>query len=243
MRQHKTRVGVKQFNKPSAAKGAKVRATRKAQTGREQRNEQVERKRSTTPQARQPQQAATAPPAAESKSQSMQEQQREAALRAERARFTNWAAEKRAQQSHRAGSEAKPKARQPAVTPSVAPSPPPKTVELSEGGRNRVEERVAELREMERMQEQQSNERARLQREIGPVIQRRLGHLTYLQLCQRVNPSCSLTDDASKDEVRKMLKKTMKMYHPDQNLQLELRQRIEAEEIFYVLQNAYKELA
>ena len=195
------------------------------------------------PNARHSQQAASAPPAAESKSQYVQEQQREAALQAERARFTKWAAEKRAQQSHRAESEARQKAGQAASTPSVAPAPTTKAVELSAAGRNRVEERVAELREMEKMQEQQSNERARLQREIGPIIQRRLGHLSYLQLCQRVNPNCHLTDDASKDDVRKTLKKTMKMYHPDQTLRLELRQRIEAEEIFYVLQKAYQELA
>ena len=185
------------------------------------------------PRPQQPSATAAAGP----EQQSAQEQEREAALQAERTRFAKWTEEKR-KHSQRAG----PAAGQADSAPSAAPQPQQKKFELSESGRNRVEQRHAELRELDREQKLQNEERTRLQRMIGPEIQRRLGQLSYLQLCCALNTECRLSSNASKEELKKMLKATMVRYHPDRTRHLELRQRIEAEEIFCVLQTAYKEL-
>ncbi|MDR5730279.1 MAG: reverse transcriptase domain-containing protein [Terriglobia bacterium] len=237
-RQHrpKPRVDVKQFSKPTAVTAARNRAARKAHSGRELRNELVERKRSQEP-GNQPQQAAPAPRSQpQPRQQTVQEQQREDALQKERARFTKWAEEKRNQEQHRA----EPAARQAASTPSSTAPPAPKTRELQLSERGRQE--VQEIMDKQQLQAQQIEERLQLQRIVGPIIQRRFGRMSYVQLCNAFNPDSCLTNKATKDELRKMLKKTMVRYHPDRTLGLAMRQRIEAEEIFELLQERYQEL-
>ena len=94
----------------------------------------------------------------------------------------------------------------------------------------------------QQLQAQQIEERLQLQRIVGPIIQRRFGRMSYAQLCNAFNPESCLTNKATKDELRKMLKKTMVRHHPDRTLGLAMRQRIEAEEIFELLQERYQEL-
>jgi len=219
--------------------GTRARAAHKKRSERKQREEGLKCKRQGKSNSQMPTATTTEAKAnSEQRQQAEEDKLRDEALQAERARFTRLAAEKRNQQSQSAKS-----ATTSASRASAAPSAQPtRTAELSQSGRNRVQERLEELRMLRQEEEQQSEERERLQKTIGPAVQRRLGQLSYLELCRKLNPSCRLKDNANKDEVRKMLRKTMALYHPDRNRSLQPRQQVEAEETFRVLQTAYQEL-
>lgn len=138
------------------------------------------------------------------------------------------------------------------------PNPPPKTpstmsraerrealsVRRSARIKQKQKARVAEFKEQRNAEAKEQADRARLSEEIAPELTASCRRLTIRGLIEKFYPQNRLRKHATRDQIRRALKRAMARYHPDRSRHLPtMRERVAAEETFQILHNAYSRVS
>ena len=102
-------------------------------------------------------------------------------------------------------------------------------------------ERLQARREQEVKDEQNAIQKAEFQTRYGPAVKQRLvRYPNFLALLQGEFPKARLPSAPAANEVHKVYVRCLAKFHPDKYRQENMRQQVEAEEMYKGLGNAYE---